>query len=292
VPLTAGLSYRVDDLFLQMMEVSANASAIVLSEYTSGNAQKFVAQSKQIAKKLKLADTDIINGAGIPNYMLGDDAIANRSLLDSSKSSAYDIAVLSRAVYQIMPQISQFTGNMEGSASFNQAISDKEYQFAGLKTGSSGDAGASLSALVFSDQRHLISVVLNAGDYSDRATRFVVAAEQVNQVLSEFKPKTFAISTNIKPMDFEKTEKSKIEVQLAAPETFWSGGKTVLKLGAVPVNKTAKTVEVGTYVGDLKVIGLSGAKFLTGDDSSIKLMSKQNSEPANYFISVWREIFG
>lgn len=66
VPLQAGHSYSVEDLFKGILICSGNDAAFTIAEYISGSENAFVKEMNEKAKKLNLLDTHFMNPHGLP----------------------------------------------------------------------------------------------------------------------------------------------------------------------------------------------------------------------------------
>ena len=77
---------------------SANDAAVAMAEYVAGSEQAFVDQMNNKAKELGMKHTHFMNCNGL------DDSIES-----GHYSSAYDVALMSRALISGYPQISHYS---------------------------------------------------------------------------------------------------------------------------------------------------------------------------------------
>ena len=122
---------------------SANDCACAMAELIAGSESAFVEQMNQRAAELGMADTHFVNCTG-----LDDSKEAERH-----RTSAYDIALMSRQLLKYHPDIKKYTtiwmdtvrGGTFGLSNTNKLI--RFYSGAtGLKTGFTSGAGYCLSA--------------------------------------------------------------------------------------------------------------------------------------------------
>ena len=146
VYLSEGEQITVEELLKAVCVSSGNDAAVALAEKVSGVTELFVQQMNNRAAELGMQDTHFVN---------------------PTVTSAYDIALMSRALILRHPDIRRFTtiwmdtirGGEFGLSNTNKLI--RFYEGAtGLKTGSTGSAGYCISATAERDGMGLIAVVL------------------------------------------------------------------------------------------------------------------------------------
>jgi len=144
---------------------SANDCACAMAEHIAGSEEAFVAQMNARAAELGMKDTHFVNCTGL------DDG-ANAA---EHKTSAYDIALMSRELLKNHPDIKKFTtiwmdtvrGGTFGLSNTNKLV--RFYQGAtGLKTGFTSGAGYCLSATAQREGMELIAVVMGADTSANR----------------------------------------------------------------------------------------------------------------------------
>ena len=149
----------VEQLLYCLLLVSANEAADILAETVSGSREAFVELMNQRAQELGMNDTSFVNCTGLDD---GADAVNHRT-------SAYDIALMSRQLLKYHPLIKNYTtiwmdtvrGGTFGLSNTNKLI--RFYSGAtGLKTGFTSGAGYCLSASAMRDGMELIAVVMGA----------------------------------------------------------------------------------------------------------------------------------
>ena len=163
--LKAGETMSVSDMLKAIAVSSANDAACAMAEHLAGSEQAFVEQMNRRAGELGMQDTHFVNCTG-----LDDDADAKEH-----RTSAYDIALMSRQLLKYHPAIKKYTtiwtdtvrGGTFGLSNTNKLV--RFYEGAtGLKTGFTSGAGYCLSATAQRDGMELIAVVMGAETGSKR----------------------------------------------------------------------------------------------------------------------------
>ena len=163
--LKVGETMTVTDMVKSIAVSSANDCACAMAEHLYGSEGAFVEQMNKRAKELGMNDTTFVNCTGL------DDApeAANH------KTSAYDIALMSRELLKNHPDIKKFTTiwmDTVRDGAFGLANTNKMVRFysgcTGLKTGFTTGAGYCLSASAQRDGMELIAVVMGSKTSQDR----------------------------------------------------------------------------------------------------------------------------
>ena len=157
--LKVGETMSVSDMLKSIAVSSANDCACAMAEHIAGSEAAFVDLMNTRARELGMNDTNFVNCTGLDD---DDSAKAHRT-------SAYDIALMSRELLKNHPMIKKYTtiwmdtvrGGAFGLSNTNKLI--RFYQGAtGLKTGFTTGAGYCLSASALRDGMELIAVVMGA----------------------------------------------------------------------------------------------------------------------------------
>ena len=163
--LKAGETMSVSDMLKSIAVSSANDCACAMAEHIAGSEEAFVSQMNQRAQELGMQDTHFVNCTGL------DDSPEAAE----HKTSAYDIALMSRELLKNHPKIKELTtiwmdtvrNGTFGLSNTNKLI--RFYQGAtGLKTGYTSAAGYCLSASALRDDMELIAVVMGADTSQNR----------------------------------------------------------------------------------------------------------------------------
>ena len=163
--LKVGETMSVSDMVKSIAVSSANDCACAMAEHIAGSESSFVDAMNLRAKQLGMEDTHFVNCTG-----LDDDPEAEKH-----RTSAYDIAVMSRELLSKHPDIKKFTtiwmdtvrGGTFGLSNTNKLV--RFYPGAtGLKTGFTSGAGYCLSASAERDGMELVAVVMGSETSKDR----------------------------------------------------------------------------------------------------------------------------
>ena len=256
VYLKEGEQMTVDDLLKAVAVASGNDAAVALAEHVAGSEEAFVARMNQKAAELGMADTCFVNCTGLPAA--------------GHLTSAYDIALMSRALILEHPSIREYTtiwmDSLRGGQ-FQLTNTNKLVRFyegaTGLKTGSTDAAGYCLSATAERDGMELIAVILKAptSDARSAAATSLLNYGFANYTLLEACP-----GQALPPVDVllgeEETvqpvlsETSRVLVEKALVDQV----ETRLELASdveAPVEPGQKLGQLSVYAGDRRSARLS-----------------------------------
>ena len=157
--LKAGESMTVEDMVKSIAVSSANDCACAMAEHLAGSEGAFVELMNRRAGELGMADTHFVNCTGLDD---GPEAAEHRT-------SAHDIALMSRELLMKHPDIKKYTTiwmDSIRSGTFGLSNTNKLVRFypgcTGLKTGFTSGAGYCLSASAERDGMELIAVAMGA----------------------------------------------------------------------------------------------------------------------------------
>ena len=157
VYLKVGETMSVSDMVKSIAVSSANDCACAMAEHLAGSESAFVDMMNARAKELGMNDTNFVNCTGLDD---GAEAV-------NHKTSAYDIALMSRELLKNHPDIRKFTTiwmDTIRNGAFGLSNTNKLIRFysgaTGLKTGFTSTAGYCLSATAERDGMELIAVVM------------------------------------------------------------------------------------------------------------------------------------
>ena len=163
--LKVGEQMTVSDMVKSIAVSSANDCACAMAEHIAGSEAAFVEKMNARAAELGMKDTHFVNCTGLDD----DPEAANH------KTSAYDIAIMSRELIKNHPDIKKFTTiwmDTVRNGTFGLANTNKMVRFyngcTGLKTGFTQKAGYCLSATAKREDMELIAVVMGAESSQDR----------------------------------------------------------------------------------------------------------------------------
>ena len=157
VYLKVGETMSVTDMVKSIAVSSANDCACAMAEHIAGSESAFVEKMNAKAKELGMNDTHFVNCTGLDD---GEDA-------DKHRTSAYDIALMSRELLKNHPDIKKYTTiwmDTIRDGTFGLSNTNKLVRFypgtTGLKTGFTSAAGYCLSASAQRDGMELIAVTM------------------------------------------------------------------------------------------------------------------------------------
>ena len=163
--LKAGETMPVSDMLKSIAVSSANDCACAMAEHIAGSEEAFVARMNERAAELGMQDTHFVNCTGLDD----DPEAANH------RTSAHDIALMSRELLNNHPDIKKFTTiwmDTVRNGTFGLSNTNKLVRFyqgaTGLKTGFTSGAGYCLSATALRDGMELIAVVMGADTSTNR----------------------------------------------------------------------------------------------------------------------------
>jgi len=165
VYLKVGETMTVTDMVKSIAVSSANDCACAMAEHIAGSESAFVDLMNARAKELGMHDTNFVNCTGL------DDAEDAKN----HKTSAYDIAIMSRELLKNHPDIKKFTTiwmDTVRDGAFGLSNTNKLVRFypgaTGLKTGFTSGAGYCLSASAMREDLELVAVVMGCETSKER----------------------------------------------------------------------------------------------------------------------------
>ena len=165
VYLKVGETMTVSDMVKSIAVSSANDCACAMAEHLAGSEGAFVELMNARAAELGMQDTHFVNCTG-----LDDDPAAKEH-----RTSAHDIAVMSRELLTHHPDIKNYTTiwmDTIRDGAFGLSNTNKMVRYytgcTGLKTGFTSGAGYCLSASALRDGLELIAVVMGAETSQER----------------------------------------------------------------------------------------------------------------------------
>ena len=165
VYLKVGETMSISEMVKCIAVSSANDCACAMAEHLAGSEAAFVENMNRRAKELGMNDTNFVNCTGL------DDAAEAKD----HKTSAYDIALMSRELLKNHPDIKKFTTiwmDTVRDGAFGLSNTNKMVRFyqgaTGLKTGFTAQAGYCLSASALREDMELVAVVMGCATSKDR----------------------------------------------------------------------------------------------------------------------------
>ena len=190
--LKVGETMSVADMLKSIAVSSANDCACAMAEHLAGSESAFVNLMNERAAELGMADTHFVNCTG-----LDDDPEAA-----THRTSAHDIAIMSRELLKNHPDIKKFTTiwmDTVRNGVFGLSNTNKMVRFyegcTGLKTGFTDGAGYCLSASADRNGMELIGVVMGAATSADR---FAAAKSMLDYGFANYALYTPAVQEEIR----------------------------------------------------------------------------------------------
>ena len=255
----------VEDLLKGVVVQSGNDASVALAEYISGTEEVFAQLMNKYAEILGMKNTHFMNSTGLPH--------------EDHYSTAYDLAILSKALIDEYPKIyemhsiKEYTYNDITQSNRNQLLW-RDPSVDGLKTGHTEAAGYCLVASALREDMRLITVVMgtNSSEARTKATqallnygfRFYETKEIYNKEQTVEKVKVWK----------GKAKELDLGVKEPLVVTFPRGQLDKLKATVVTNEKLVAPIAVGQDIGTL-TIELNGEKQV-----SVPLVALQNVELA------------
>lgn len=303
VPLTAGESYTVEELYESGWIYSSNAAAMLLADRVAGSQAEFVKMMQQQLEKWDINDAQIVNVSGLNNENIpaklrvkGTDAKAE------NKMSAVDLAVVARHLLKKYPEILNITkiaekvfdkGGVDEFTmhSFNRMLPNQVDSYAdltvdGLKTGTTDAAGESFVGTTKEDGYRILTVVMDAGGAKDdKGKRFKVTAQVMRHVYANWTKKTVyekGDTSIVKPVKLKYGKEKSVKLESKQPVVVWTHNDTTDKTKIV-LNKTkVNSAKKGEVFGTIKVQD-DGLGYLPGLSGDAQLVATKNVKEKNIF---------
>ncbi|MBF0219787.1 MAG: D-alanyl-D-alanine carboxypeptidase [Gammaproteobacteria bacterium] len=151
---------KLEDLIQGMVIQSGNDASVAIAEHVAGSETAFSSLMNQHAERLGMKDSHFTNSTGLPDEAL--------------YSSAYDMAILARALINEFPEYyrwysqKEFTYNKITQKNRNTLLANDE-SVDGVKTGYTEAAGYCLVTSAQRDGMRLVSVVMGTSSPRARA---------------------------------------------------------------------------------------------------------------------------
>ena len=246
--LKVGETMSVADMVKSIAVSSANDCACAMAEHLAGSESAFVEMMNARAGELGMNDTTFVNCTGLDD---GADA-------ENHRTSAYDIAIMSRELLKNHPDIKKFTTiwmDTVRNGAFGLSNTNKMVRFyngaTGLKTGFTSGAGYCLSASALREGMELIAVVMGSETSANRfnackamldygfANFALVTAdtEQKMEVPVKLGKESFAVAEpGAEPqMLIDKAQKSSVTTQVTLEEAVTAPVSRGQRLGTLTV---------------------------------------------------------
>ena len=279
--LKVGETMNVSDMIKSIAVSSANDCACAMAEHLAGSESAFVEMMNARAQELGMNDTHFVNCTGLDD---GADA-------EQHRTSAHDIAVMSRELLKNHPDIKKFTTIWMDSVrngTFGLSNTNKLIRFysgaTGLKTGFTSGAGYCLSASAQREGMELIAVVMGCESSADRfaacksmldygfANFALVSAETEQKAEVSVKlGKTAAVTAEPgadTQLLIDKAQRSSVTTQVSLEESVTAPVSKGQRLGTL-------TVKAGEQVlAEVPLVAAEGVERLSWGDLFVKIFKQ------------------
>jgi len=198
--IETGEKYTVEELLKAVAIRSANDATVCLAEAIAGSEETFVEMMNEKAEELGMKNTKFLDCTGLTDV--------------GHYSSAYDVALMSRALLRDYPEITKYTTvwhdkfreNKPGKSIIDLDNTNKLVRFyegtVGLKTGFTQIAGHCLSASAIRNGQQFIAVVLGSPDSN---TRFAECRKMLDYAFANFETtKVNSIGESVREVPVKK----------------------------------------------------------------------------------------
>ena len=271
--LKVGETMTVSDMVKSIAVSSANDCACAMAEHLAGSESAFVEQMNKRAAELGMEDTHFVNCTG-----LDDEPEAA-----SHRTSAADIATMSRELLSKHPDIKNFTtiwmdtvrGGTFGLSNTNKLV--RFYSGAtGLKTGFTSSAGYCLSASAMRDDMELIAVVMGSEtsqarfaacksllDYGFANFALVAPEVEKSQVAVQLgvDDAVTAIPGQLPRLLIDKSQRDSVQTTLELKEQIEAPVSQGQRLGTLTVKAGEQVLQQIPLVAEISVPKLSFAQL-------------------------------
>ena len=246
--LKVGETMSVSDMVKSIAVSSANDCACAMAEHLAGSEVAFVDRMNARAKELGMNDTNFVNCTGLDD----DPEAANH------KTSAHDIAIMSRELLKNHPDIKKFTTiwmDTVRNGAFGLSNTNKLVRFysgaTGLKTGFTSGAGYCLSASAEREGMELIAVVMGCNTSQKRtaACKAMLDYGFANFALVDPKPEQ-GLSV---PVTLGKQKQVKITMGQEGSLLIDKGQKNSVTTEIALEERVAAPVSLGQKLGTMTV---------------------------------------
>ena len=279
--LKVGETMSVSDMVKSIAVSSANDCACAMAEHLAGSESAFVEMMNARAKELGMNDTNFVNCTGLDDEESAKD----------HKTSAYDIAIMSRQLLKNHPDIKKFTTiwmDTVRDGAFGLSNTNKMVRFysgcTGLKTGFTSGAGYCLSASALRDGMELIAVVMGADSSQNR---FAACKSMLDYGFANYALYTPALQEGVSvpvtlgkaqhvaavpagdtQMLVEKGQRNSITTEIALEESVAAPVSAGQKLGML-------TIKAGEQVlSQIPLVAETGVVRLSWGDLFVKIMKQ------------------
>lgn len=308
VPLDLNHTYTIRQLYQSTLIQSANGSAMLLGQTIAGSQVKFVNQMRSLLKKWGIKDAKLYTPDGLPNYTQGAEAYPKVSKNAENTLSASDMAIIVDKLLTDFPEVTATTklahldfndhGKVTKMTSWNWMLKglsqyDSAYPLDGLKTGTTDAAGACFAGTMVKNGRRIITIVMGARhkDGTD-PSRFIQTKKLLQYVFTNYQLyilKKNQVISGAKTVAVPEGKEKNANLVLQKDTGIWLSKNEKLVGTANPKSISAPQT-AGKKVGTIDLKAIPSIK----DNDGVQLPAtvKKDVSKANFFVIIWRKIFG
>ncbi len=275
--IEVGRTIKVGDLVRGIIIQSGNDACVAMAIHLAGTQEGFVSVMNNYAAQLGLKDTHFSNVHGLFDEM--------------NYSSAYDMALLGRAIIRDLPDEypiysqKEFTFNGIKQYNRNRLLWDNSMKVDGIKTGHLSQVGYNLVTSAVNDNMRLVAAVIGAKSEKLRAN--------YNKALLTYGFRYFQLYTPVqanKPLlkrDVRMGKQSQVDLVIAKDLNL------LIPRGRQNDLKLSYRLKRSTFIAPLKKGDELGVIDVKLDDkviNSVPLVSAQDIEEGGFFGRMWDKI--
>jgi D-alanyl-D-alanine carboxypeptidase len=243
--LRAGKTLRVQDAMFGLITKSANDASVVLAEHLGGSVEQFAENMTKKARSLGMTNTIFKNPNGLPNK--------------EQCTTARDMAILSRALYQRFPAYCRYFNTRSfmyaGQLHKNHnKLLGKVPNVDGIKTGFIGASGFNLAATAKRNGMRMIVVVMGGRSSASRDARVAELLEHGFYLASNDKQKHDGKTVYLVKAEPGQEKKKPIVIQVKPESDVETQQVASLEPLRVPVRQRAASTSVfsAAHAADLQ----------------------------------------
>ncbi|AIG66067.1 D-alanyl-D-alanine carboxypeptidase family protein [Weissella tructae] len=303
VPLYVDGEYTLEDLMNATLLPSSNSASLVLADLIAGDQEKFNEMANEKLASWGIPDANWSSASGLPVGALGPFQTDTYHEDDMNRLSAREVAIIAGRIMQDYPHMLTFNGKIteqfpDGKGGYvklentNELLKDKEFKVLGMKTGTILEYGKNLVAKTSIHGVPVLSVVLNARPADSETEVFTTSKNMWHQASAQLKAETLDRGTTVSDVKDNQAAAGQASVSLAKKQSFLLGVQEDMP----KFDDVKLTSEVPYKAGE--TIGSAKWQFSTKSDNylpgvgTVKVMTDEDVEPANWFVRTWRSIFG
>lgn len=313
VPLIAGESYTVQDLFNATIVQSANAAIMALADKVAGSQEKFIQLMNDKLKEWGINDAHIVTVSGLNNeYLTDSQRLKGSEATDENKMTARDMAIVSQHIVNDYPEYMKIsrqsvvtfakgTQSATDMTNWNQMLPNQPVYtegVTGLKTGTTEKAGACFAGSIEKNGFKVVTVVMNVDNgVTDKTARFTATRDLMSHVYQQYERKTIIKKgSTIKGLDHtDVPEGKKQQVSLVSQSdvhiVIKKDSQTDYELANIKKEKLLTPVRKGEVAASFEVKLKHSLGYINQSHAEqYKAVTNEEDEKANLFVLGFRHV--